>query len=237
MALLAWPADEARRQRLAAERRPRLLLVDLNVDPPLPLDHMEDWVRVTTPAPEVALRLAALERRAGDVVPRPPALVVDDGDLLRRGDQWVALPPLEARFYGLLAAAPGTIVSRAELERAAWPDGPPADPRAVDGVVKRLRRRLRPLGVEIHTATGRGFLLEVTPDADDRAPTRWRPGPGDHRPGRGRAYASAGNQLPCRPLGTRWGMATLATGGAGKAAASQTYSADRSASRSVPNAR
>jgi DNA-binding winged helix-turn-helix (wHTH) protein len=162
VAMIPWPADEAVRRRLAAEGRPRLLVVDLGLDPPLPLDHLEDWVRASSAEHEVVTRLAALARRARDVVvPRPPVVVDDDGALLRRGDRWVALPPLESRVFALLSAGRGTIVGRDELTRVGWPDGPPADPRAVDGVVKRLRRRLRPLGVEIHTATGRGFLLEA----------------------------------------------------------------------------
>jgi two-component system response regulator MprA len=82
---------------------------------------------------------------------------------VRTAHGWVALPPIEQRLLARLADDAGCVVRRAALEAATWPDGRPAHPRALDGVVKRLRRRLRPLGLAIHTVAGRGLLLEVVP--------------------------------------------------------------------------
>ena len=42
---------------------------------------------------------------------------------------------------------------------AGWPHGA-ADDHVLDGRIKTLRRRLRKLGIHIHTVRGTGFLLE-----------------------------------------------------------------------------
>jgi DNA-binding response OmpR family regulator len=94
------------------------------------------------------------------VARRPTGLVLDGDGVLRHGDRWVALPPLEARLFAVLLEQSGAVVHRAVLTDVGWPAGAPADDRAVDGVVKRLRRRVTALGVRIHTVAGSGFLLD-----------------------------------------------------------------------------
>jgi DNA-binding response OmpR family regulator len=139
-----------------------VLLVSGGDPAPVTTDDCEDWVRLPVSDAELRVRMATVagraRRAAPPVVPRPDA----DG-IVRTERGWVALPPLEARVVTLLAADAGRVVRRAALEEAGWPDGRPADPRALDGVVKRLRRRLAPLGLAIHTIAGRGFLLEAPP--------------------------------------------------------------------------
>lgn len=157
--LLRWPEEEATRRRLAAARVPRLLLIGEGEAPPLALDELEDWVRYPLDAAELGVRCETLQERARLVAPRPTGLVLDDG-VLRNGDRWIALPPLESRLFAALLEQSGAVVHRAALTDAGWPKGAPADDRAVDGVVKRLRRRVTPLGVRIHTVAGSGFLLD-----------------------------------------------------------------------------
>ncbi|HEV7758510.1 MAG TPA: winged helix-turn-helix domain-containing protein [Acidimicrobiales bacterium] len=164
VALVSWPQDEALRRRLAAARRPRLLLIDGSHAAPLAADELEDWVRYPLDPDELAIRIATLVHRASGVAPRATTLVLDDDGVLHADDRWVALSLLEARLLAALLERPGELVHRPTLVRTAWPDGAPADERALDGVLKRLRRRVAPLGVRIHTVNGLGLLLEYTPD-------------------------------------------------------------------------
>ena len=163
VALLAWPADADQRDHLAALGRPRLLVVDPTSAPPASADLLEDWVRSPADPEELAFRRATLaeraRRRSGPVV----LPVLDDDGILRLGEDWLALSPLETRIVGRLLRDAGAVVRRDELAAAAWPDGPPSDPRALDVRVKVLRKRLALLGLRIHTVAQRGHLLEVPP--------------------------------------------------------------------------
>ncbi len=164
VALVNWPQDEALRRQLAAARLPRLLIIDATEVPPLAIDELEDWIRLPLDPDELAIRSATLVQRAREVVPRSISLLLDADGVLHVRDRWVGLAPLESRVLALLLERPGELLHRPELVRAAWPDTVPADERAIDGVVKRLRRRVAPLGVRIHTVTGQGFLLECSPE-------------------------------------------------------------------------
>jgi DNA-binding response OmpR family regulator len=70
------------------------------------------------------------------------------------------LAPIEARLVEVLLARCGSVVSRRELGAAAWPAGVPGE-RAVDARLRRLRTRVEPLGLSIHSVRRRGLLLEV----------------------------------------------------------------------------
>lgn len=159
--LLAWPSEADRRDQLAALGRPRLLVVDADAPPPGSADLLEDWVRSPADPHELALRRATLAERARRRS-RPVALPTLDPDgILRSGDEWLALSPIESRLFGQLLERAGSVVHRADLADAAWPDGAPGDPRALDVRVKVLRRRLAPLGLRLHTVATKGYLLEV----------------------------------------------------------------------------
>jgi DNA-binding response OmpR family regulator len=160
VALVSWPEDESSRRRLAAARQPRLLLIAPGVAPPVLTDELEDWIRFPLDPDELAVRMATLVARAGDVEPRPAGLVLDGDGVLHCEDRWVSLPPTEARVLAELLGRPGHAVHRADLAAVAWPAGLPADERALDGVIKRLRRRVAPLGVRIHTVNKVGFLVD-----------------------------------------------------------------------------
>lgn len=92
--------------------------------------------------------------------PDPSFPVLDDDDILRRGDQWVALSPIEARLARAFLAHPGRLLGRSTLGRAGWPDGVPND-RSVDSRIKTLRRRVDELGLRIYTIRGRGYLADL----------------------------------------------------------------------------
>jgi DNA-binding response OmpR family regulator len=156
--LVRWPAEAPRRQRLADEHQPRLLLVEADAAMPDTVDCLEDWMRVPVDEAELAARMRSLSVRAeAHATPHRPEL--DDDGVLRRGGAWVSLPPVEARLTGALLDRLGTVVSRDALARAGWPDGAPGR-NALDVHVLRLRRRIGPLDLVIRTVRSRGYLLE-----------------------------------------------------------------------------
>jgi DNA-binding response OmpR family regulator len=87
------------------------------------------------------------------------APMLDDDGVLRVGDRWVSLPPVEARLTDALLDRFGAVVSRDALGRAGWPAGSPGR-NALDVHMLRLRRRLVPLELVIRTVRSRGYLLE-----------------------------------------------------------------------------
>jgi len=153
--LVRWPVESIRRQRIAEEGLPRLLLVEDDAEPPIGDDPLEDWVRIPAPEIDVQARLATLTARARAVA--APRLDLDG--VLRVGSLWVSLPPVEARLTRAMLDRFGAVVSRDSLSRAGWPDGAPGR-NALDVHVLRLRRRLAPVRLAIRTVRSRGYLLE-----------------------------------------------------------------------------
>jgi DNA-binding response OmpR family regulator len=161
VALVRWPAEHARCVALRASGQPRLLLVESG-PPPLVDDVLEDWIRVPAAQEDVHARRDVLRRRAEHEPRIEPEL--DDDGVLRLGDRWVSLPPVEARLTAALLARFGAVVSRDALGRAGWPAGSPGR-NALDVHMLRLRRRLAPLALAIRTVRSRGYLLERGVDA------------------------------------------------------------------------
>ena len=163
VATLLWPEEADRRDRLAAAGIPRLLLVRPGSSPPPAWSVDEDWLWTDAPPYDRAHREATLRRRLDLVArPAPPraAVALDEDGLVRRHGRWVALTDLEVRLVRPLLRANGRCLSRTALLEAGW-SGEERHERAVDGVIRRVRSKLRPLGVEIHGITGAGYLLEV----------------------------------------------------------------------------
>src|SRR5688500_13146850 len=97
--LVCWPDDAVLRHQLAASRLPRLLLVQEGHAPPLVQDELEDWVRFPLDPEELTIRSDTLLGRARGVPRRMRGLVLDGDGVLRRGENWVALSPTEARVF------------------------------------------------------------------------------------------------------------------------------------------
>jgi DNA-binding response OmpR family regulator len=156
--LIRWPLEAARRTELSTAGTPRLLLLEDGADPPDSADCLEDWVRVPAVEADVQARVAAVSRRAEHHRTAAPEL--DEHGMLRLGDAWVSLPPVEARITAALVSRLGTVVRREELAQAGWPEGAPGR-NALDVHVLRIRRRVAPLGLAIRTVRSRGYLLEA----------------------------------------------------------------------------
>lgn len=160
VSLVRWPKEAEARERLAHEGRPRLLLVEDGITPPIIEDPLEDWVRIPAPESDVRARLDSLVLRASRHEPVLPS--IDDDGVMRHDGCWVSLPPVEGRITRLLLDRYGAVVSRESLARAGWPEGAPGR-NALDVHVLRLRRRLAPVGLVIRTVRSRGYLLEAAP--------------------------------------------------------------------------
>ncbi|MEZ5133476.1 MAG: hypothetical protein R2699_00030 [Acidimicrobiales bacterium] len=128
VALVRWPSEEDARDMLARRGRPRLLLVEDGIDPPMPGDVLEDWIRVPAPERDVAVRVETLRRRLAEDRPSGPS--IDDDGVVRVGDDWTTLPPVEARLMTTLIDGYRSVVSRRDLARAGWPGGDPGATRS-----------------------------------------------------------------------------------------------------------
>ena len=158
--LVRWPSEAERRSDLARRGVPRLFLVSDGDVPPDVADPLEDWVRVPADEHDLLLRIQRLANGA-EPLDEQPAL--DEHGVLRFRSRWVALSPIEAMIAEPLVAARGGVVNRRTLASAIWPDGT-RRARALDPHVHRLRGRLRPLGLDVHTIRGRGFVLTPQPE-------------------------------------------------------------------------
>ena len=79
-------------------------------------------------------------------------------------DQRIALSPREFSLLYVLASHPGVAFTRDELARRAWAWQPAGDSRAVDNMVRRLRRKLGDDGREprlLRTERGVGYRLTL----------------------------------------------------------------------------
>jgi hypothetical protein len=164
--LVRWPLERQRREALARDGRARLLLVEGDGVPPISSDCFEDWIRVPADDVDVQLRIEGLDRRWTEHHADKPEL--DPDGVLRFGDAWAPLPPVEARLMTALLDRFGAVVSRDQLARSGWPKGAPGR-NALDVHVLRLRRRITPLGLAIKTVRSRGYLLEPG-DAEAESP-------------------------------------------------------------------
>jgi DNA-binding response OmpR family regulator len=158
VALVRWPDELDRVERLRTAGVPRLLLVGEDASAPLPVDSLEDWIRLPVREDELRARVTTLRSRARGPVAAAPT-VDEDGLLWYRG-QWIALSPIERELAAALAERYGAVVHRETLVRRAWNGRRTTTGNAFAIRMGCLRRRVTVLGLEIRTVRGRGYLLQ-----------------------------------------------------------------------------
>ena len=138
----------------------RLYLVEPGRGLPALSGCLEDWVVLPATDEEISARAAALlmRLRSHRDGPRGPLPRLDPVGVLHHGDRWVDLSPLEARLMSELLACFGEPVATEDLVGAVWGSGKPRAGNLRVHIL-RLRRRIQPLGLRIHSLPGRGYLL------------------------------------------------------------------------------
>jgi two-component system, OmpR family, response regulator len=120
----------------------------------------DDYLTKPFAVDEVRVRLDALLRRTPSRAERTtdrPVLDPARHALVHEGTE-VALTPTEFRLLGRLMAEPNAVVRRHALVAAAWPHGAMVSDNTLDSYVRRIRKKLEPLGLsEIRTVRGVGY--------------------------------------------------------------------------------
>src|SRR5439155_10835140 len=139
------------------QRIPILWIVESTYAPPDSLDPLEDWVRLPMPQQDIDARIACLVQRARDeVVP-----VIGPDNVLSTRDARLPLADSEAAIMAALVENFQRVVPRKALVKCGWGNVSDRYRNALDLRILRLRRRIAPLGLEIKTVWGRGYMLEV----------------------------------------------------------------------------
>ena len=157
--LVHWPIEAPKLERLRAEGRPRLLVIGPDTPPPRIVDPLEDWARQPAPVADIEARVEALGRRSRDLADALPR--IDGHGVVTHCGQSAALGPIAAALACVLIERFGLVVTREELVAAAWPTG--LDNRnSFDVALRRVRKQIRPLGLDVLTVRSRGYRLSET---------------------------------------------------------------------------
>ncbi len=157
--LVRWPADAELLTHLRRAGRPRLILVDPGLSPPVIDDTFEDWVRMPASSDDIGSRVEVLASRA-TATPATERPTLDSHGVLAHDGRIVPLSPIAAALVGPLIDRFQRVVPREVLAHAAWPSEHPSL-NALDVHLVRLRRRVVHVGLTIRTVRQRGYLLDV----------------------------------------------------------------------------
>lgn len=167
--VVRWPTDCRTVHELMARRVPQLLIVAGGADPPEFDDPLIDWVRFPIDERDLDARLDVLRERGRRWFPSLSSVRLDGAGRLYRHPRWVAVTPTEEQLLRVLLDRPGAVISRGELLEVGWPRGDGTD-GALRLQMMRLRQRIAPLGLEVRTLRGMGYVFESVDDSP-------RPGP------------------------------------------------------------
>jgi two-component system response regulator MprA len=125
----------------------------------------DDYLTKPFAVAELVVRVRALLRRIaadGAAGGTGGALLDPTRHAVAYGSARTTLTPTEFRLLAALAARPGQVVRRHELEAAGWPPGAIVHANTLDAFVARVRRKLREVGApeRIETLRGVGYVLE-----------------------------------------------------------------------------
>jgi hypothetical protein len=156
VAVVPWPIERALRQQLADLGVPRVLLIPEGVEPPAPLDELEDWVREGIHPSDLAARARSLSYRAvGD---RPS---VDDDGLLHHAGRWTSVPVSQIEVVRLIVDRLDRVVSKEAITETYVAAGGSGHPNSIRTLLTRLANRMASMGLDLVTIRGRGVLLTV----------------------------------------------------------------------------
>jgi two-component system OmpR family response regulator len=117
---------------------------------------------------ELAARVRALARRRSIPFVAPMAFGALTVDLDRRQvigpEGAIGLPRKEFAVIEAMALAQGRVVTKSHLLDAMYGTGSDVDEQVVEVYVSRLRKKLKPLGLDITAQRGLGYVLQVPPE-------------------------------------------------------------------------
>ncbi|RKP55985.1 response regulator transcription factor [Pararobbsia silviterrae] len=129
----------------------------------------DDYLAKPFSANEMVARVEVLLRRARDAK-TPVETMIRTTDLeidllnrtVRRGDQTIALPPIEFRMLEYLARNAGQILTRTMIFQAVWDMHFDPGTNVIDVHIGMLRKKLDMSGLKplIRTVRGAGYILE-----------------------------------------------------------------------------
>jgi two-component system, OmpR family, response regulator len=152
--VVRWPEQRADAERLARLDQPHLLLVEPGVPPPQLESCLADWIRLPADDVDVRARLSALAARSTQ---HPKVPLLDEFGEFAYGGQRVFLSPTDHRLAELLVSSfDRGVPDQLLLDRIREGE---EDPSKIRVYVSRLRRRIRPLGLEITSIRGFGYRL------------------------------------------------------------------------------
>ena len=166
--VLVWWPDEARElAELRDSGRLRLIVVQEGAEPPISGDPFEDWVR-STDSGSIPDRLAGLVARTKPLL-RPS---LDASGVLRVGTRWTPLSANEIPIARRLVDDFGSIVPIGEIveDAVSVSSAVSTEPAALRQRMRRLRNRVRGVGLDLRVIRRRGYVLVHL-----AGPTRERP--------------------------------------------------------------
>jgi DNA-binding response OmpR family regulator len=165
--VVRWPEQRADAERLARLDRPHLLLVEPGVEPPQLDSCLCDWIRLPAADIDLRARLAGLAARAEQ---HPGVPILDEFGECSYGGKRVFLAPSDLKLAELLVASfDRGVPDRQIFEKLLDGDG---DPSKIRAYVSRLRKRIRPLGLEVTCIRGFGYRLHSSlTRAQDHGPS------------------------------------------------------------------
>jgi hypothetical protein len=154
--LVWWPDEGHKLATLRDEGRLRLVVVQDGAEPPISGDPLEDWVRSSDSA-SIPDRIASLVARAEPLL--TPSL--DASGVLRVGARWTPLSEHEIPIARRLVDAFGSIVSLGDIVGEAGSGGAAASNAAAAfrQRMRRLRNRVRKVGLDLLVVPRRGYVL------------------------------------------------------------------------------
>ncbi len=125
----------------------------------------DDYLTKPFEMDELEARLRALSRRKdlsfADVEKFGDLTFDRNSRQLMNGNQPIDVPRKEIATFECLLESRGRIVSKGQLTTHVYGTGADVDDSVIEPHVSRLRRRLAPFGLQIKTARGLGYMLEM----------------------------------------------------------------------------